>query len=250
MAKLELWHVTKRFRSGVALDDVTFSVDDREFFVVVGPNGSGKTTLLRLIAGLVKPDAGEVRIDDVNVNELPPAQRGVRMVFQGYALFPHLKVYDARRWTNLNFPLRIRGFLTDEIARVVSTVTRRVGIETELFPRKPGELSAGQKQKVAVGRALMIPPTIFVLDEPLSNLDPLSRVRVRDELKRIHREIGATTLYVTHNLPEAMAMGDRLGVLHCGAIQQIGPPRDVYEHPRNEFVRLFLHSHDYPIRPQ
>lgn len=248
MAKLELRHVTKRFRSVVALDDVTLSVDDREFFVVVGPNGSGKTTLLRLIAGLVRPDVGDVRIDGVNVNELPPARRGVRMVFQGYALFPHLKVYDAGRWANLSFPLRIRKFVSDQIAHVVSTVTRRVGIEPELFPRKPGELSAGQKQKVAVGRALMIPPTIFVLDEPLSNLDPLTRVHVRDELKRIHREIGATTLYVTHNLPEAMGMGDRLAVLNSGTIQQIGAPRDVYDHPRNEFVQVFLHSQEYPIR--
>jgi multiple sugar transport system ATP-binding protein len=249
MATLEVRNVTKRFGTVLALDDLCFSVDDREFFVVVGPNGSGKTTLLRVIAGLVRPDAGEVRIGGVNVNEIPPGQRGVRMVFQGYALFPHLKVYDERRWANLNFPLKVRKFLTDQIVTLVSTVTRRVGIESELFPRKPDELSAGQKQKVAVGRALMIPPKIFVLDEPLSNLDPLSRAHVRDELKRIHREIGATTLYVTHNLPEALAMGDRLAVLNRGALQQIGPPREVYNNPRNEFVRLFLHSFEFPVRP-
>ncbi|OGB95472.1 MAG: hypothetical protein A2Z31_06185 [candidate division NC10 bacterium RBG_16_65_8] len=249
MATLELRHVTKRFGDIVALDDVVLTVDEREFFVVVGPNGSGKTTLLRVIAGLVKADTGDVRIGGVNVNHLPPAQRGVRMVFQSYALFPHLKVYDERRWANLNFPLKIRKFLKDEIVKVMSTVTRRVGIETDLFPRKPAQLSAGQKQKVAVGRALMIPPKIFVLDEPLSNLDPLSRAQVRDELTRIHREIGATTLYVTHNLPEAMAMGDKLAVLNRGAIQQVGPPQEVYARPANEFVKAFLHSAELPVRP-
>ncbi|HXZ44878.1 MAG TPA: ABC transporter ATP-binding protein [archaeon] len=249
MAKLELRNVTKRFGRIVALDAVSFTVNEGEFFVVVGPNGSGKTTLLRVIAGLVEPDSGDVRIAGVRVNELPPSQRGVRMVFQSYALFPHLRVYDERRWANLNFPLKIRKFLREEIVKVVSTVTRRVGIEAELYPRKPDQLSAGQKQKVAVGRALAIPPRIFVLDEPLSNLDPLSRVRVRDEIKRIHREIGATTLYVTHNLAEAIALGDRLAVLNQGAIQQIGPPREVYEKPGNDFVKLFLHSYDFPVRP-
>jgi ABC-type sugar transport system ATPase subunit len=249
MAKLELRNVTKRFGEIVALDAVSFAVEEGEFFVVVGPNGSGKTTLLRVIAGLVRPDAGDVYIEGARVNEVPPAERGVRMVFQGYALFPHLKVYDERRWANLNFPLKIRKFLTAEMVKVMSSVARRVGIERELYPRKPDQLSAGQKQKVAVGRALAIPPKIFVLDEPLSNLDPLSRVRVRDEIRRIHGEIKATTLYVTHNLPEAMALGDRLAVLNRGAIQQIGPPKDVYRKPANEFVRVFLHSYDLPVRP-
>ncbi len=249
MAKLELRNVTKRFGEIVALNAVSFTVDDGEFFVVVGPNGSGKTTLLRVIAGLVQPDAGEVRIAGVNVNDLPPAERGVRMVFQGYALFPHLKVYDERRLANLNFPLRMRKFLKEEIVKVISSVAHRVGIEKALYPRKPDQLSAGQKQKVAVGRALALPPKLFVLDEPLSNLDPLSRVQVRDELRRIHREIHATTLYVTHNLPEALALADRLAVVDQGTIQQIGPPRDVYDKPANEFVRLFLHSSDVPVRP-
>jgi ABC-type sugar transport system ATPase subunit len=131
----------------------------------------------------------------------------------------------------------------------MSNVARRVGIEKELYPRKPDQLSAGQKQKVAVGRALAIAPKIFVLDEPLSNLDPLGRLRVRDEIRRIHREIKATTLYVTHNLPEAMALGDRLAVVNRGAIQQIGPPREVYEKPANEFVSVFIHSFDLPVRP-
>ena len=249
MAKLELRNVTKRFGDILALNAVRLTVDAGEFFVVVGPNGSGKTTLLRVIAGLVAPDAGEVFIDGVQVSELPPSQRGVRMVFQGYALFPHLRVYDERRLANLNFPLRIRKFLQDEIAKVVSSVAQRVGIEKALYPRRPDQLSAGQKQKVALGRALAIPPKIFVLDEPLSNLDPLSRLRVREEIRRIHREIKATTLYVTHNLPEAIALADRLAVLKDGAIQQIGPPREVCEKPANEFVNLFLHSYDFPGRP-
>jgi len=249
MARLELRRVTKRFGAVLALNDVSLTVEDGEFFVVVGPNGSGKTTLLRVIAGLVEPDAGDVVIGGVNVNRVPPGQRGVRMVFQGYALFPHLRVYDERRLANLNFPLRIRKFLKEDIAKMVATVVHRVGIETELFPRKPDQLSAGQKQKVAVGRALTLPPKIFVLDEPLSSLDPLSRVQVRDEIKRIHREIKATTLYVTHNLPEAVALADRLAVVHQGAIQQIGPPREVYERPVTDFVRIFLHSYDLPARP-
>jgi ABC-type sugar transport system ATPase subunit len=249
MARLELRRVTKRFGAVLALNDVNLTVEDGEFFVVVGPNGSGKTTLLRVIAGLVEPDAGDVVIGGVNVNHLPPGQRGVRMVFQGYALFPHLRVYDERRLANLNFPLKIRKFLKEDIAKVIATVAHRVGIETELFPRKPDQLSAGQKQRVAVGRALTLPPKIFVLDEPLSNLDPLSRVQVRDEIKRIHREIKATTLYVTHNLPEALALGDRLAVVHQGAIQQVGPPREVYDRPIADFVRLFLHSYDLPTRP-
>lgn len=249
MAKLELRNVTKRFGEIIALDMVTLTVDEGEFFVVVGPNGSGKTTLLRVIAGLLQPDAGDVCIGGVKVNDLPPSQRGVRMIFQGYALFPHLKVYDERRLANLNFPLKIRKLLREEIAKVVANVTRRVGIEKELYPRRPDQLSAGQKQKVAVGRALTIPPRVFVLDEPLSNLDPLSRIRVRDEIRRIHHEIKATTLYVTHNLPEAMALGDRLAVLNQGAIQQIGPPREVFERPMNEFVKVFIHSYDFPTRP-
>jgi ABC-type sugar transport system ATPase subunit len=249
MARLELRRVTKRFGAVLALNDVNLTVEDGEFFVVVGPNGSGKTTLLRVIAGLVEPDAGDVVIGGVNVNCLPPGQRGVRMVFQGYALFPHLRVYDDRRLANLNFPLRIRKVLREDIAKLIATVAHRVGIETDLFPRKPDQLSAGQKQKVAVGRALTLPPKIFVLDEPLSSLDPLSRVQVRDEIKRIHREIKATTLYVTHNLPEALALGDRLAVVHQGAIQQIGPPREVYDRPVTDFVRVFLHSYDLPARP-
>jgi len=249
MAKLELRKVTKRFGEIIALNDVSFTVDDGEFFVLIGPNGSGKTTLLRVIAGLVAPDVGDVYIAGVRVTDLPPGQRGVRMVFHNYALYPHMRVYDEYRLANLNFPLKIRKFLTEEIVKTISTVTHRVGIEKELYPRKPDQLSAGQKQKVAVGRALALPPKIFVLDEPLSNLDPLSRMRVRDEIRRIHHEIKATTLYVTHNLPEAMALGDRLAVLNQGAIQQIGPPKEVYGKPANDFVNVFIHSYDLPVRP-
>jgi multiple sugar transport system ATP-binding protein len=249
MAKLEVREVTKRFGEILALNAVNFTVEAGEFFVVVGPNGSGKTTLLRVIAGLLEPEAGEVVLGGTRINDLLPWERGVRMVFQGYALYPHLKVYDDRRLANLNFPLKIRKYLREEMVKVLSTVTRRVGIGPDLYPRKPDQLSAGQQQKVAVGRALALPPQLFVLDEPLSNLDPLSRLRVREELRRIHSEIHATTLYVTHNLPEAMALGDRLAVLNQGAIEQIGVPREVYERPATEFVRMFLHSFDSPLQP-
>ncbi len=244
---LDVRNVTKRFGNIIALDAISLRIEDGEFFVLVGPNGSGKTTLLRVIAGLLPPDKGEVFIDGTKVNDLPPAQRGVRMVFQGYALYPHLKVYDDRRVANLNFPLRIRRFLREEIGKVISTVVQRVGIAPALYPRRPDQLSAGEKQKVAVGRALTIPPKVFLLDEPLSNLDPLSRLRVREELREVHRELKTTTVYVTHNLPEAMALGDRLAILNEGAIQQIGPPRDVFEKPATEFVKLFLHSYDWPM---
>ncbi len=249
MAKLELRNVTKRFGKTIALQEVVLALDDGEFFVVVGPNGSGKTTLLRVIAGLVAPDSGDVYIGGVKVNDLPPSQRGVRMVFQDFALFPHMRVYDERRMANLTFPLRLRKFVREGIVKVVAEVTQRVGIEKAIYPRRPDELSAGQKQKVAVGRALVIEPKIFVLDEPLSHLDPLSRLKVRNEIKRIHREIKATTLYVTHNLPEALALGDRLAVLDQGTIQQIGPPKEVYRRPANEFVKVFIHSYDLPVRP-
>lgn len=249
MSDVKVSNLSFGYYKKVVLKEISFELDRGQVLTILGPNGSGKTTLLRVIAGLVSPEAGEVYIGGVKVTDLPPGERGVRMVFHNYALYPHMKVYDEYRLANLNFPLRIRKFLSEEIVKAISTVTRRVGIEKELYPRKPDQLSAGQKQKVAVGRALALPPKIFVLDEPLSNLDPLSRMRVRDEIRRIYHEIKATTIYVTHNLPEALALGDRLAVLNEGAIQQIGPPKEVYGKPANDFVNVFIHSYDLPVRP-
>jgi multiple sugar transport system ATP-binding protein len=177
MPEIVLRDLTKRFGTTVAINGLSARIEDKEFFVVVGPTGCGKTTLLRLIAGLVQPDRGEVLFDGIKMNEVPPERRKVRMVFQGhdYALFPHLSIYSERRWSNLSFPLRIRGEAAAAIADRVGRVTRRLGISGELFPRRPRELSEGEKQRVAIGKATVLPTQVFLLDEPISNLDPPAR---------------------------------------------------------------------------
>jgi len=176
MARASLENLTKRFGEVIAVNDVSLEIKDREFFGLVGPTGCGKTTLLRLIAGLIRPDIGKIYIDNRLVNNLKPAERGVRMVFQSYALYPHMKIYEQRKFSNLSFGLKVRRYLSEEIGRIVEKVALQVGIERKLFPRKPSELSHGQRQKVAVGRAVTIEPKVFLMDEPLSNLDPQSRV--------------------------------------------------------------------------
>ncbi|MEM2876056.1 MAG: ABC transporter ATP-binding protein [Candidatus Bathyarchaeia archaeon] len=245
LVKVTLENVTKRFWNVVAVNDVNLEVRDGEFFVLVGPNGCGKTTLLRLIAGLIKPDRGNIYFDDALVNRLKPVERGVRMVFQTYALYPHMKVFDEREYSNLNFALKIRKYMSDRIRNIVERVADDVGIERSLFDRKPDELSHGQRQRVAVGRAITIPPKVFLLDEPMSNLDPPSRVRVMKEIRRIHEELRTTSIYVTQNLVEAMAMADRMAVMREGAIQQVGTPEEVRKHPVNEFVADFIRYYDY-----
>jgi len=243
MVRLE--NITKRFGRAVAVNGVNLEVGDGEFFVIVGPNGCGKTTLLRLIAGLIKPDYGNIYIRDRIVNKVRPADRGVRMVFESYALYPHMKVFDERKYSNLSFALKIRRFLTERIRGIVEKVADDVGIERKLFDRKPNQLSQGEKQKVAVGRAITIPPKVFLMDEPLSNLDPPSRVRVISEIRRIHDELRTTTIYVTQNLVEAMAIADRLAVMKEGTIQQVGAPERVYNYPANDFVADFIKYYDY-----
>lgn len=240
MAVVGLRNVTKVFcgrREAVtAVDDVTFTVGDGELVVLLGPSGCGKTTTLRLVAGLDRLSGGTIEIDGRVVNDVSPKDRDVALVFQDYALYPHLRVYD-----NLAFGLKMRRTPKGEIRRRVAEVAGLLGIE-ELLDRKPHALSGGQQQRVAFGRAIVRKPRVCLLDEPLANLDARLRVEVRHELKRLQCELGMTSLYVTHDQYEAMALGDRLVVLKDGAVQQIGRPSEVFDQPVNRFVAGFLGS--------
>jgi multiple sugar transport system ATP-binding protein len=234
VARLELDHVTKTYGAVPVLRGVSLAVEDGELLAVVGPSGCGKSTLLSVIAGLEPPSGGEIRIDGRAVNALSPRERDVAMVFQSYALYPHMTV---RR--NLAFPLEVARAGRREIAARVDEVAALLGL-APLLDRRPAELSGGQRQRVALGRALVRRPRLFLLDEPLSNLDAALRVSVRGELKKLHERLGATFVYVTHDQAEAMTLADRLAVLRDGAVEQVGPPRDVYAAPATEFVGRFI----------
>ncbi len=235
MANVRLDHVTKIFPpKTVAVNNVNLEIRDGEFFVLLGPSGCGKTTTLRMIAGLEKPTKGRVYIDDEDVTDLPPRKRDVAMVFQTYALYPHMKVYD-----NIAFPLRLRNMPKDEIDRKVKEVARLLGIE-ELLDRYPKQLSGGQQQRVALARALVRHPKVWLMDEPLSNLDALLRIRMRAEIKRLQKELKITTIYVTHDQVEAMSMADRIAVMNKGRVLQVGSPREVYHKPKTLFVAGFI----------
>jgi len=247
MTKVVLEGLTKWFGEVMAVDNVNLRIKDREFFVVVGPTGCGKTTLLRLIAGLEKPDSGYIYFDGECINRLKPSERGVRMVFQNYALWPHMKVFNEHKYSNLSFAMRLRNYLTQNITNRVDDVSRGIGIERKLYPRKPSQLSEGQKQKVAVGRALTIKAKMFLLDEPLGNLDPHDRTKARSELKKIHRDFRTTTLYVTHNLLEAFELADRMTVMKNGKLLQVGTPSEIYNTPVNNFVSDFIRSYEADV---
>jgi len=244
MPKVTLKNVSKRFGKVLAVDNLSLDVEDGELFVLVGPNGCGKTTILRLIAGVISPDEGDIFIGNIRVNDLSPTQRGVRMVFQNYALYPHMRVYEEDKYSNLSFALKISRYLPENIRERIEQVSVRIGISKELYSRKPKELSAGQQQKVAVGRAITLPPKVFLLDEPLVHLDPPARLKIRNEIKSLHKELKATTIYVTNELPEAFTIADRVAVLKEGKIVQVGKPQEVYEHPTNEFVSDFLKAYE------
>jgi multiple sugar transport system ATP-binding protein len=237
MASIDFTNVSKRFGEDVvAVDDFTLTVEDGEFLILVGPSGCGKTTLLRMVAGLEEITGGEIRIGERLVNDLPPTDRDVAMVFQNYALYPHMTVYD-----NLVFPLRQKKVRKDQARNRVHEVAELLGID-ELLGRKPRALSGGQRQRVAIGRALVREPQVFLMDEPLSNLDAKLRVQMRAELIALHKRLGITTVYVTHDQTEAMTLGDRVVVLRGGVVQQIDAPERLYRHPTNTFVAGFIGS--------
>jgi len=234
MAKVMLEKVSKSFGELTVVKEVDLEIKDGEFLVLVGPSGCGKTTTLRMIAGLEEISAGNIYIGDRRVNDLPPRDRDIAMVFQNYALYPHMNVDD-----NMSFGLRLRKVPREEIKRRVEKAAAMLGIN-HLLQRKPRELSGGQRQRVALGRAIVREPQAFLMDEPLSNLDAKLRVQMRVELEKLHSRLKTTIIYVTHDQVESMAMADRIAVMNLGEIQQIGTPLDIYHHPFNEFVAGFI----------
>jgi multiple sugar transport system ATP-binding protein len=236
MATVEFRSVTKRFDQVVAVDDLSLDIADGEFMVLVGPSGCGKTTAIRMVAGLETPTEGEIAIDGRVVNNESPGRRDIAMVFQNYALYPHMNVEK-----NIGFGLRQRKLPRAQIDAQVREVSKLLGLDA-LLKRKPAQLSGGQRQRVAMGRALARHPRAFLLDEPLSNLDAKLRMQLRAELKRIHQLVPTTSIYVTHDQVEAMTLGDRIAVIADGRIQQLGVPQDVYERPVNLFVAGFIGS--------
>ncbi len=236
MAKVILKNIVKRFKAVTAVDNLCIEIQDREFAVLVGPSGCGKTTALRMIAGLESVTSGEITIGDRLVNDVAPKDRDIAMVFQNYALYPHMNVRD-----NLGFGLKMRKFPKTEIDRRVEEAADILGIH-ELLDRKPKQLSGGQRQRVAVGRAIVRKPKVFLFDEPLSNLDAKLRVAMRAEISKLHRRLGATIIYVTHDQVEAMTMASRIFIMQNGTLQQSGVPLDVYKQPTNRFVAGFIGS--------
>ena len=236
MVSIRIEGVIKRYGDNTALNGITLEVHDKEFMSLVGPSGCGKTTLLRIIAGLISPDEGDIYFDDNRVTEISPQDRNVGMVFQNYALYPHMSTYD-----NISFGLRLKRVSKDQVNRRVQEVSESLGI-SHLLNRKPKELSGGEQQRVALGRALARSPEVFLMDEPLSNLDAKLRVYMRAELKRIQKDLDITTVYVTHDQLEAMAMSDRMSVMNKGDIHQTDTPINIYDHPENLFVAGFIGS--------
>lgn len=236
MAVVETREITKHFGVVKAVDGVDIASGEGEFLVLLGPSGCGKTTLLRMIAGLERPSDGEILIGSKVVTHLPPRARGIAMVFQSYALYPHMSISK-----NIAFPLRAAGMSREAIKEKVNWAAAMFGID-RLLQRKPRELSGGERQRVALARALVREPNVFLLDEPLSNLDAKLRTAAREELHRFQKQVGITTIYVTHDQVEAMGMGDRIAVMNRGRVRQIGPPKEVYSDPADTFVAGFLGS--------
>src|SRR3954463_4241032 len=236
MSQVVIRNANKKYGDVHAVKDVNLQIRDKEFMVFVGPSGCGKTTTLRMVAGLEAITSGDILIGDKVVNDLPPMDRDIAMVFQNYALYPHMSVYD-----NMAFGLKMRKFDKAEIKRRVDRAAAILDIG-QLLARKPRQLSGGQRQRVALGRAIVRDPKVFLFDEPLSNLDAKLRVQMRVELKKLHERLGTTAIYVTHDQVEAMTLGDRVVVMCDGRVQQVGDPMELYNQPANRFVAGFLGS--------
>jgi len=236
MASVTYDHVYKRFGDVVAVNDLNIEIQDKEFLVLVGPSGCGKSTALRCLAGLEEISEGEIKIGERTVNDVPPKDRDIAMVFQSYALYPHMSVFD-----NMAFGLKLRKMDKEEIKRRVNDAAAILGIEN-LLDRKPRQLSGGQRQRVALGRAIVREPNVFLLDEPLSNLDAKLRVQTRAEISKLHKQLETTFIYVTHDQTEAMTMADRIAVMKLGILQQVDTPQNLYDYPANKFVAGFIGS--------
>lgn len=236
MASIDIQGVGKSYGTVPVLHNVDLSIQDGEFVVLVGPSGCGKSTLLRMVAGLERITRGDIRIGGKIVNELAPKDRDIAMVFQSYALYPHMTVRD-----NMSYSLKLRGTTAERMSHVVSAAASKLGLESFL-DRKPRTLSGGQRQRVAMGRSIVRKPKAFLFDEPLSNLDARLREQMRVEIKKLHRELGTTSIYVTHDQVEAMTLADRIVAMNGGAVQQVGTPLDLYERPTNLFVASFIGS--------
>jgi ABC-type sugar transport system ATPase subunit len=245
---LSLRKLTKKFGSVIAVDQASLDVEAGEFLVIVGESGCGKTTTLRLIAGLEQPDSGAVFIGGAPVNDVPVGRRGVQMIFQNYALWPHMRVFDEQRYSNLSLPLRVRKWSSEKIVEFLRPLAWKIGIEESFFKRKPSELSGGQQQRVALGRAMVTSPNVMLMDEPLSNIDPPNRLKMRKEILAFHKEHRLTTLYVTHNLADGLALADRIAVMHEGRFEQADTPENLMRHPNSQYVADFFKAEQFAHR--
>jgi len=248
VTSLSLRRLTKKFGAVSAVDQANLDVNAGEFMVIVGESGCGKTTTLRLIAGLETPDSGTIFINGNPVNDIPVGQRGVQLIFQNYALWPHMKVFDESRYSNLSLPLKVRKWSSDKIAEFLRPLAWKIGIDESFFKRKPSELSGGQQQRVALGRAMVTSPRIMLMDEPLSNIDPPNRLKMRHEILAFHKEHRLTTLYVTHNLADGLAMADRIAVMHEGRFEQSDTPTYLMRHPATAYVADFFKAEQFTYR--